>query len=206
MSKDYDVLIKVIIIGDSGVGKSSIMGRRCDNVFQPTFVSTIGVDFKYTTVTIDGKTVKLQIWDTAGQERFRVITAAYYRSADVAILAYDVTDKKSFDHVPIWLNECTKYAKESLRKILIGNKADSADRAVSYEQGQKLAADNGILFAETSAKKDIGISEAFQAITKDYLSFSCTDHNKQRKKDSIVLSKKNGQTKSPTSGRKNCFF
>ena len=184
MSKDFDVLARVIIIGDSGVGKSAIMGRHCDDIFEPSFISTIGVDFRYTTIEIDGKKVKLQIWDTAGQERFRVITAAYYRNADIAILTYDVTNKKSFEHVPVWINECAKYAKDSLRKILIGNKSDCTDRVVTYEQGQKLAEDNGILFAETSAKKGVGIDEAFKLISKDYLFFSSKDYNKTQKKES----------------------
>lgn len=205
MSKDYDILARVIIIGDSGVGKSAIMGRHCDNIFNPNYISTIGVDFRYNTIEIDGKKVKLQIWDTAGQEKFHVITAAYYRNTDIAILTYDVTNKKSFEHVPVWINECAKYAKESLRKILIGNKSDCADRVVTYEQGLKLAEDNGILFAETSAKKGVGIDEAFKLISKDYLFFSSKDNNKTQKKENKITPIKVTIRPKPSTN-KGCFF
>ena len=201
MLKDYDILGKVIIIGDSGVGKSAIMGRHCNNIFEPSFIATIGVDFKYNTVTVNGKNVKLQIWDTAGQERFRVITAAYYRNADIAILTYDVANKRSFDHVPIWINECAKYGKPSLRKILIGNKSDCAERVVTYEQGLKIAQDNGILFAETSAKNGTGVNEAFELITADYLSYSSKNCNKEELKQNKAIPDKVSLKQKPSTKR-----
>jgi len=124
MKRDYDYLFKLVLIGDSGVGKSCLLLRFADDSFTDSYISTIGVDFRFRTVTIDNKTVKLQIWDTAGQERFRTITSAYYRGAHGIIMVYDVTNYESFEHVEEWLNEVNKHASESTLKLLVGNKAD----------------------------------------------------------------------------------
>merc|ERR1719242_3009091 len=122
--RDYDYLFKLVLIGDSGVGKSCLLLRFADDAFTESYISTIGVDFRFRTVKIDKKTVKLQIWDTAGQERFRTITSAYYRGADGIIMVYDVTNYESFDHVEEWLSEVDRYANEGTAKLLVGNKAD----------------------------------------------------------------------------------
>ena len=120
--RDYDYLFKLVLIGDTGVGKSCLLLRFADDAFTESYISTIGVDFRFRTVKIENKTFKLQIWDTAGQERFRTITSAYYRGADGIIMVYDVTDRESFDHIQDWLHEVNRYATEGTCKLLIGNK------------------------------------------------------------------------------------
>jgi Ras-related protein Rab-1A len=160
--RDYDYLFKLVLIGDSGVGKSCLLLRFADDCFTESYISTIGVDFRFRTVKIDKKTVKLQIWDTAGQERFRTITSAYYRGADGIIMVYDVTSQDSFDHVNDWLKEVNRYASEGTCKLLVGNKSDrSADRVVTAEQAKEFADDIGVPMLETSAKSAANVEEAF---------------------------------------------
>lgn len=133
-----------------------------DDAFTESYISTIGVDFRFRTVKIDGKTVKLQIWDTAGQERFRTITSAYYRGADGIIMVYDTTNTESFDHVNDWLKEVNRYAAEKTVKLLVGNKCDrTGDKAVTEEQAKEFADDLGIAVLETSAKSSKNVEEAF---------------------------------------------
>jgi len=160
--RDYDYLFKLVLIGDSGVGKSCLLLRFADDAFTESYISTIGVDFRFRTVKIDKKTVKLQIWDTAGQERFRTITSAYYRGADGIIMVYDVTSSDSFDHVNDWLKEVNRYASEGTCKLLVGNKSDrTADKVVTAEQAKEFADELGIAFLETSAKSAKNVEEAF---------------------------------------------
>eukprot|EP00549_Striatella_unipunctata_P012676 CAMPEP_0118690960 /NCGR_PEP_ID=MMETSP0800-20121206/10409_1 /TAXON_ID=210618 ORGANISM="Striatella unipunctata, Strain CCMP2910" /NCGR_SAMPLE_ID=MMETSP0800 /ASSEMBLY_ACC=CAM_ASM_000638 /LENGTH=212 /DNA_ID=CAMNT_0006588675 /DNA_START=15 /DNA_END=653 /DNA_ORIENTATION=- len=160
--RDYDYLFKLVLIGDSGVGKSCLLLRFADDAFTESYISTIGVDFRFRTVKMDKKTVKLQIWDTAGQERFRTITSAYYRGADGIIMVYDVTSTDSFDHVNDWLKEVNRYASEGTVKLLVGNKSDRvADRVVTPEQAKEFADELGIAFLETSAKSAKNVEEAF---------------------------------------------
>jgi len=165
MSKrDYDHLFKLVLIGDSGVGKSCLLLRFADDAFTESYISTIGVDFRFRTVKLDKKTVKLQIWDTAGQERFRTITSAYYRGADGIIMVYDITNKESFSNVSTWLSEVNRYANEGTCKLLVGNKSDRADgdeRQVQQADAKKYADELGIPFVETSAKNSSNVEEAF---------------------------------------------
>mmetsp|Transcript_45274 Transcript_45274/g.52046 ORF Transcript_45274/g.52046 Transcript_45274/m.52046 type:complete len:207 (-) Transcript_45274:200-820(-) len=168
MSNNYDYLFKLLLIGDSGVGKTSLLLRFAENTFTDNFMSTIGVDFKIKTIDIDGKTAKLQIWDTAGQDRFRTITSSYYRGAHGIIVVYDVTQKESFDHVPMWMNEIEKYASENVVKLLVGNKADLEDRkAVSTDEGKERADSLGIQFLEASAKNSHNVNETFISMAKE---------------------------------------
>eukprot|EP01099_Mayorella_cantabrigiensis_P000865 TRINITY_DN1367_c0_g1_i3.p1 TRINITY_DN1367_c0_g1~~TRINITY_DN1367_c0_g1_i3.p1 ORF type:complete len:210 (-),score=45.88 TRINITY_DN1367_c0_g1_i3:386-958(-) len=129
-SAAYDYLIKLLLIGDSGVGKSCLLLRFSDDSFTPSFITTIGIDFKIRTIELDGKRIKLQIWDTAGQERFRTITTAYYRGAMGILLVYDVTDEKSFQNIRNWIRNIEQHATESVNKMLIGNKCDMIDKKV----------------------------------------------------------------------------
>jgi len=170
MKRDYDYLFKLVLIGDSGVGKSCLLLRFADDNFTDSYISTIGVDFRFRTITIDKKTVKLQIWDTAGQERFRTITSAYYRGADGIIMVYDVTSSESFDHVEEWLSEVDRYANENTCKLLIGNKADLIDdKQVSEETAQKFAEKLRISFLETSAKTSTNVESAFLTMAKELI-------------------------------------
>ncbi|KAL7313054.1 GTP-binding protein [Mucor circinelloides] len=167
-SASYDYLIKLLLIGDSGVGKSCLLLRFSDDSFTPSFITTIGIDFKIRTIELDGKRIKLQIWDTAGQERFRTITTAYYRGAMGILLVYDTTDERSFANVRNWFSNIEQHASEGVNKILIGNKCDMEDkRVITKDQGQNLANELGIRFMETSAKANIGVEEAFFDLARD---------------------------------------
>merc|ERR1712154_590649 len=162
MTTEYDYLFKLLLIGDSGVGKSCLLLRFADDTYTDSYISTIGVDFKIRTVDLDTKTIKLQIWDTAGQERFRTITSSYYRGAHGIIIVYDITDKESFDNVRQWLFEIDRYASENVCKLLVGNKSDLANkRAVEYEAAKGFADELQIPFLETSAKNATNVEQAF---------------------------------------------
>jgi len=164
---DYDYLFKLLLIGDSGVGKSCLLLRFADNTYTDSYISTIGVDFKIRTLEIDGKNVKLQIWDTAGQERFRTITSSYYRGAHGIIVVYDVTDKVSFNNVKQWLGEIDRYACQAVNKLLVGNKSDLKDKkVVEFQEAKDFADSIGIPFLETSAKSATNVEEAFIQMTK----------------------------------------
>ncbi|CAM8978950.1 unnamed protein product [Rhodiola kirilowii] len=168
MTPEYDYLFKLLLIGDSGVGKSCLLLRFADDSYLDSYISTIGVDFKIRTVEQDGKAIKLQIWDTAGQERFRTITSSYYRGAHGIIIVYDVTDEESFKNVKQWLNEIHRYASDNVNKLLVGNKCDLTDnRAISYETAKAFADEIGIPFLETSAKDAINVEQAFMAMSAD---------------------------------------
>jgi len=192
-----DIQIKLLLIGDSGVGKSCCLLRFSEDSFTPSFITTIGIDFKIRTIELDGKRVKLQIWDTAGQERFRTITTAYYRGAMGILLVYDVTDRRSFDStssitpghaafvsrqritvatlanmrtadIRTWFSNVEQHATEGVNKILIGNKCDWEEkRAVSTEEGQILAEELGVPFLEVSAKSNINVDKAFYSLAAD---------------------------------------
>uniref|UniRef100_A0A7S0HGQ7 Uncharacterized protein n=1 Tax=Phaeocystis antarctica TaxID=33657 RepID=A0A7S0HGQ7_9EUKA len=170
--KQYDFLIKLLLIGDSGVGKSCLLVRFADDAFSQSFITTIGIDFKIRTIELDGKRIKLQIWDTAGQERFKTITTAYYRGAMGIMLVYDVTNEATFENVSTWMRAIDQHASESVNKVLLGNKADSSGglverKGVSTERGQALADKFSLRFFETSAKNSINVEEAFYAIARD---------------------------------------
>eukprot|EP00927_Polykrikos_kofoidii_P024152 TRINITY_DN2201_c1_g3_i1.p1 TRINITY_DN2201_c1_g3~~TRINITY_DN2201_c1_g3_i1.p1 ORF type:complete len:215 (-),score=35.38 TRINITY_DN2201_c1_g3_i1:89-703(-) len=167
-SAEYDFLFKLLLIGDSGVGKSCLLLRFADDTYTESYISTIGVDFKIRTLDQDGKTIKLQIWDTAGQERFRTITSSYYRGVHGIIVVYDVTDKESFTNVKHWLQEIEKYAADGVNKLLVGNKCDlSSKKVVSYDEAKEFAEPLNIQFMETSAKNAHNVEQAFQAMAKD---------------------------------------
>jgi len=165
--EQYDHLFKLLLIGDSGVGKSCLLLRFSDDIFTESFISTIGVDFKIRTIDLDGKRIKLQIWDTAGQERFRTITSSYYRGAHGIIVVYDVTEQKSFDSIQKWLQEIDTFAGPSVMKLLVGNKCDlESQRTISSLKGEELAKSLGVPFIETSAKTTKNVEEAFLRLTR----------------------------------------
>jgi len=159
---EYDYLFKLLLIGDSGVGKSCLLLRFADHTYTDSYISTIGVDFKIRTIELDGKTIKLQIWDTAGQERFRTITSSYYRGAHGIIVVYDVTDQESFTNVKQWLNEIERYASHDVQKLLVGNKCDlTSKKAVTQETAKAFAEKVEMPFLETSAKAATNVEKAF---------------------------------------------
>eukprot|EP00750_Incisomonas_marina_P001087 INCI10899.1.p1 GENE.INCI10899.1~~INCI10899.1.p1 ORF type:complete len:212 (-),score=39.35 INCI10899.1:191-826(-) len=165
--QDFDYILKVLLIGDAGVGKSSIMMRFTDDTFDDQMQSTIGVDFKVKSVQRRDKKVKVTIWDTAGQERFRTLTSSYYRGAHGIILCYDVTRGQTFDNLDQWLKEVQVYCPQEGKKIvklLVGNKVDKAGREVSMEDGVNWARSHGMLFIEASAKTKVGIQQVFDEL------------------------------------------
>ncbi|EMP28212.1 Ras-related protein Rab-13 [Chelonia mydas] len=160
MAKSYDHLFKLLLIGDSGVGKTCLIIRFAEDNFTSTYISTIGIDFKIRTVEIEGKKIKLQVWDTAGQERFKTITTAYYRGAMGIILVYDITDEKSFENIQNWMKSIKENASAGVERLLLGNKCDmETKRKVQRERAEKLAKEHGIRFFETSAKSSVNVEE-----------------------------------------------
>ncbi|XP_012436531.1 ras-related protein RABA2a [Gossypium raimondii] len=166
--EEYDYLFKVVLIGDSGVGKSNLLSRFTRNEFCLESKSTIGVEFATRTLQVEGRTVKAQIWDTAGQERYRAITSAYYRGALGALLVYDVTKPTTFENVSRWLKELRDHADSNIVIMMIGNKTDLKHlRAVATEDGQSYAEKEGLSFIETSALEAINVEKAFQTILSE---------------------------------------
>ena len=194
--ENYDFIFKVLLLGNSDVGKSSLLLRYVDSVWSDTFVPTIGVDFKVKTIEIDGKKVKLQIWDTAGQERFRTVVSTYFRGAHGLFLIYDITNRDSFKNLENWLIEIEKNASENVLKILIGNKNDLEDeRDIASDEGKAFANRNGMQFIETSAKKNTNVNEAFETLGKLMIEFNSQQKQAmtQDKKDKKVLGASSGK-------------
>ena len=189
-NEDYEFIFKVLLLGNSNVGKSSLFLRFVDDIWNDTFVPTIGVDFKIKTFDIDEKKIKMQIWDTAGQERFKNIIASYYRGAHGILLIYDVTDKDSFKNLSNWLIEIEKNASKNVLKVLIGNKTDLDDkRVITYNQGKEFADTYGLKFIETSAKKNLNVNEAFETLGRELMQASEDKKivkQKQNKKISVA--------------------
>ncbi|KAI3667704.1 hypothetical protein L6452_42773 [Arctium lappa] len=165
---EYDYLFKIVLIGDSGVGKTNILSRFTRNEFCLESKSTIGVEFATRTLEVDGKTIKAQIWDTAGQERYRAITSAYYRGAVGALLVYDITKRPTFDNLQRWLCELREHADSNIVLMMAGNKSDLNHlRAVSEQDGRSLAEKEGLSFLETSALESYNIEESFKSVLTD---------------------------------------
>jgi len=195
--KQFDYLIKLLLIGDSGVGKSSILLRFSDDSFTPNFVTTIGIDFKIRSLEIDGKKVKVQIWDTAGQEVFRTVTTAYYRGAHGIFIVYDTTTEKSFDSLSNWMKCIRENADKSVILMLLGNKCDLvAKRAIDSEKAQTFADENNMQFLETSAKNNINIDEAFTKIVTQIIQNVPLDAISEHKNTVVLL---DSDAKSPSS-------
>ncbi|CAN6810710.1 unnamed protein product, partial [Brassica oleracea] len=162
---DYDFLYKVVLIGDSGVGKSNLLSRFTRNEFSLESKSTIGVEFATRSIRVDEKVVKAQIWDTAGQERYRAITSAYYRGAVGAFLVYDVTRRVTFENVERWLKELRDHTDANIVCMLVGNKADLRHlRAVSTEDATAFAERESTFFMETSALEALNVEDAFTQV------------------------------------------
>mgnify|MGYP002863962065 CR=1 FL=1 len=163
-----EVLYKILLLGDSSVGKTCFLMRYTDNTFQEIHMSTIGLDYKLKNVQLDdGKMVKIQIWDTAGQDRFRSITKNYYKGAHGIILIYDITNKKSFENVRNWINQIKEEVSEKVSIILVGNKIDDEEhRVVLTEDGEKIAKELGLMFFECSAKSGVNIDSTFNELVK----------------------------------------
>ena len=161
--ESYDFLFKMVLIGDSSVGKTNILSKYLKGTFDESSKATVGVEFGTKNIKINDKKIKIQIWDTAGQERYRSITSAYYRGAKGAFIVYDITRQDTFDNIDKWVKDLKTNGDKNTVIMLIGNKSDLEDkRQVSTEEGQELADKYGMLFFETSAKNGQNVEEIFQ--------------------------------------------
>ena len=192
----------MLLLGNSNVGKSSLFLRFVDDIWNDTFVPTIGVDFKIKTFEIDEKKIKMQIWDTAGQERFKNIISSYYRGAHGILLIYDVTDKDSFRNLANWLIEIEKNANKNVLKVVIGNKTDLENRRViTYNQGKEFADTYGLKFLETSAKKNLNVNEAFETLGRELMA-AAGDKKIVKQKPNKKISV--GQAQNLNTEKRNC--
>ncbi|CAN9500827.1 unnamed protein product [Ophioblennius macclurei] len=163
--QNFDYMFKLLIIGNSSVGKTSFLFRYADDSFSGSFVSTVGIDFKVKTVQRNDKRIKLQVWDTAGQERYRTITTAYYRGAMGFVLMYDITNRESFSAVHDWATQIKTYSWDNAQVIMVGNKCDATnERQVGAETGRQLAEQLGFEFFEASAKEDVNVRRVFERL------------------------------------------
>ncbi|PRP78357.1 hypothetical protein PROFUN_13752 [Planoprotostelium fungivorum] len=192
MNGKPDYNFKLLLLGESGVGKSCVLLRYADNTFSPNFISTIGVDFKMKTIHLNDKTLKMSIWDTAGQERYRTIVASFYRGANGILLIFDVTDINTFLKIRTWIEEIKKNAPESVSIVLVGNKSDiTAHRMVDAVEAGAFADKHRIKYVETSAKSGEGIQEAFETLAAECIKTSI--HQKRENGDVVALEGKNTQ-------------
>ena len=167
-SENEELLYKILLLGDSSVGKTCFLMRYTDNTYQEIHMSTIGIDNKFKDVELeDGKKVKIQIWDTAGQDRFRSITRNYYKGANGIVLIFDVTNKKSYENVKNWVKQIKEEVSSRVTIILVANKIDDVNhRIVTKEEGEKIANECGLMFFECSAKTGENIEHAFNELVK----------------------------------------
>ena len=177
-SSDYQYLFKLILIGNSGVGKSSILQRYMNKTFEESYKCTIGVDFLMKSVEVKGKTVKLQLWDTAGQEKYKSMVASYYRGANVALVVFDITSRSSFESLPLWIENYYKNGPEQKNIILIGNKKDMVDqRQVTQEEAEEFSETNNMIYFETSAKEGDNVDYVFNFAAEKLLEFYGSQNN-----------------------------
>ena len=186
---EYDLKFKIMILGESMVGKTSLINRYTLDVFGGKYLCTVGIDFQKKIIEMNGKKILLQIWDTAGQERYRNINKSYFQQSNAFILAYDMTNTDSFDQISYWIKEVCEKSDDRIKSILVATKVDLEDnREVSTEDGEKLAKEHNLEFFETSAKDNININEAFENLVSQILSVSGTGE-----RESIVITRDNNK-------------
>ena len=186
--------LKIVVIGDAGVGKTCLMQRYMTGNFSADYRTTVGADFLSTKLKVDEVTYNLQIWDTAGQEKFQAIGAAFYRGSDCCIIVFDITSKKSFDNIPNWINEFCLQGEipdsKNFPFVVIGNKIDKAERQVTFDEANTFCKDRNLGYFETSAKENIGIDEAFKYITKQAVEKSSKNEGlNPNEQNQLVLTK-----------------
>ena len=192
----YDVKYKIMVLGESKVGKTSLIKRYTKDQFGGVYLTTVGMDFQDKIIEIEDKKIRLQVWDTAGQERFRNVTKSYFQSSHGLLVVYDITDKESFEKINFWMKNIKENAPENAKLILVGNKCDLAnERQVSYEEGEKKASNYNIKFFESSAKEGTNVKEFFF-----YLANEIYQDEKTKGKDN----KKTVQLDSKEKGKKGC--
>lgn len=208
MDEDDVIIVKIVIVGDAGVGKSTLLLRYTDNEFSKAHVSTIGVDFKFKNIQLDGEKVRLQIWDTAGQERFLATTKAYFRGAMGIMMIYDVTDSISFENMrDKWMKHVEEYADQNVNKILVGNKCDlENERGVETREGKELAEPLGIPFYETSALANINVTEVFEKIARDIKAKRYDDESFEQDKDVLRINPMYERARAPKQKKGCCVI
>ena len=190
-NKDYDYIFKLVLIGDTCVGKSCILVRFSDDIFDDNYVTTIGVDFRFKTMIINNKIAKIQIWDTAGQERYRSITTAYYRGAAAILICCDSTNKESFYNLNNWIDEIAKYTDKDVDKLILMNKCDlTEERQIDASEISKFEKENDIKVMEVSAKTGQGVDKAFE-----YIIGKLIDKNEKKNSNTMILQGGNNSNK-----------
>jgi small GTP-binding protein len=200
---DYDFLVKCLVVGESGVGKTAMMNRYTDDTFNEYYSSTIGVDFKIKTTTIADKKIKFQIWDTAGQERFRTITSSYYRGAHCIILCFDTTERETFDALDSWFVMIERFASDKCKIILCGTKIDRRERQVEEKEAKNYAIQKGVDYIETSSKSNVNIETMFNLIGKTIVENCLIDSGKIDYKPFVNIGGNCGTTESNGSNGSN---
>ena len=200
---DFDIKFKMMLIGDSDVGKTSLLKKYCDNEFSQSYISTIGIDFQIKNITIDNKKLQIQIWDTTGQERYQVLAKNYFNSSDGFVIVYDITKRESFDNVNNWIEQIYEMAPNYAKSILFGNKNDLKEhRQVKVSEGKTLAKKYNIKFFETSAKDGINIKEGFESLIREILGDIASI--KSARKETISLRDKKHKKKEKEEKKEPC--
>ena len=190
-SETYDKKIKIMIVGETLVGKTSLIRRYTKNKFGRDYLATIGIDFQYKFLDINNKKIKVELWDTAGQERFKSIAKNYFQSSDGLLIVYDITDKKTFEKLDDWFEQIKENAPENSKLVLVGNKSDlGGKREIPIEEGQKFSEKNKVKFFETSAKDGTNVNSVFEMLTNDIINDE-GGFATRNKRSSQVLKKKN---------------
>ena len=195
-SLPVDYKYKIMILGESQIGKTALINRYSKNSFGLGYITTVGIDFQIKFISLKGKNIKLQIWDTAGQERFRNITKSYFQTSNGFVMAYDITSTSSFESVVEWLKQIEENASEEAKIILVGTKCDlESQRQVSFEQGKELADEKGLKFFETSSKDDINVVEAFEELALELLSEEerGPSTNSQEARESLTINRESAK-------------
>ena len=203
--ENYDVLFKIVLIGDSFVGKTNIMSKYLMNEFHEDSKATVGVEFGAKKFDIEGKSVKAQIWDTAGQERYKSITTTYYKGAKGALIVYDITRKETFDSVDRWISELLNSGDKNMTMLLIGNKCDlDNQRQVTKEQGEEKAKAFKVAFLETSASSGENLDVAFEMIMKEVYSKCKNELDEEDRMEEMQIGKEIDLTKENKVDKKKC--
>ena len=206
--EEIDFLLKIVLIGDSGVGKTNLLSRFTRNVFEDNTRNTIGVDFSALDLQMNNKSVKAQFWDTAGQEKYRAIASAYYKNAHGAIVVYDITRRETFENVDNWLKELKEHGDNNIQIMVLGNKADmESERQVSLDDGRKLAESKGVFFMETSAKTntDDSVGKSFRILLEEILQRLEREEKSRTESELITLKSKTLIEKKPNdTSNKSC--